>query len=80
MRERVYEAPRGFEIDTVMLRCVHCEVIIDKGEASRHKLEHGIENSRAQGSGRRQCSCPYGGVDPQCVKHAPYRRRFTRAR
>ena len=81
MDNRSYEAPRGYIISTVLLECVHCHVVVDASLASRHRLEHSIEQSRDKGSGKRQCSCTPGqGISPTCRKHGAYTRRFRRTR
>jgi hypothetical protein len=48
MEHREYQAPTGFVIDSIVIRCVHCNDKMKPSEASSHKLSHAIERSRAQ--------------------------------
>ena len=61
MEKRSFEAPRGFEIDTVILKCVHCGIAVDSSLAARHKLEHGIEESARRSKER-------GGMRPRTAR------------
>lgn len=70
MEHREYQAPIGFVIDSIVIRCVHCSDTMPPQEAATHKLIHAIERSREQGSGRRQCGCvPGRAIASSCPKH-----------
>lgn len=75
METRTYQAPRGFTIIAITIRCNECGETMPPESSYIHRQFERLEESKKQGSGTRQCMCNPGSLDPRCPRHGRYSRR-----